>query len=86
MGRRVKRITRTEHKCCEKAYEFNSAEMTTWIFYFRKCFHDQLITLTPSLEKARPERVSAKTGLINRALIFMSKYYSARDTLMFSIG
>lgn len=82
----MKRITRTEHKCCEKAYEFNSAEMTTWIFYFRKCFHDQLITLTPSLEKARPERVSAKTGLITRALIFMSKYYSARDTLMFSIG
>ena len=67
----MKRITQTERKCCEKAYEFNSVEMTTWIFYFGKCFHDQLITLTPSLEKARPERVSAKTGLINRANIYV---------------
>lgn len=71
MGRRVKRITRTAHKCCEKAHEFNSVEMTTWIFYFRKYFHDQLITLKRSLEKARPERVSAKTGLINRANIYV---------------
>lgn len=59
MGKGVKRITRTERKCCEKAYDFHSVEMTTWIFYFRKCFHDQLITLPLSLEKARPERLSA---------------------------
>ena len=70
----MKRITRTERKCCEKAYDFNSVEITTWIFCFRKCFHDQLITLTLLLEKARPGRLSAKTGLINRANIYVKVF------------